>query len=340
MTNTTASATDSDDYSNIGKGLSSVPINNLVLIMGSIVLLSAIVCAFWQFSRKKGSEISVTESPQDCKNTGNESAPLPRHKSVRFADEKLTCRAHVTPQVVPIPTQVSIPVGTEQQDAKSPKRRQSKRSSIVTNLFRSLSRSLSLFSPKSESGLEDLEIEVESRSRRISDHLSDVDECLDISEGYIVEMNSDLADHISEESTTASSTLTPRKRQEDAPMTRNRSQSEPTKADENGFFVGEEVQYRGKSRWKRGVVTSINPLKVQGEGNYRSHGYEQVRKLRVLPSKIGEEVDDMDVNEMTFDDFKRLMRSARQNTRTGRDLLADTAKRQSQLVEVLARNQK
>jgi len=339
MTNTTASATDSDDYSNIGKGLSSVPINNLVLIMGSIVLLSAIVCTFWHFSRKKGSEMSVTESPKDCKNTGNENGPLPRHKSVRFADEKVTCQAHVTPQVVPIPTQVSLAVGTDQEEAKSPERRQSKRSSIVTTLFRSLSRSLSLFSPKSESGIEDLD--PESHSRRISDHLSDVDECIDITEDYIVEMNSDLAVQTPEESTTASSALsTPRQLEANAPMTRNRSQSEPIEADENGFYVGEEVQYRGKSRWKRGVVTSINPLKVQGEGNYRSHGYEQVRKLRVLPSKIGEEVDDMDVNEMTFDDFKRLMRSARQNTRTGRDLLADTAKRQSQLVEVLARNQK
>merc|ERR1719193_2886767 len=137
-----------------------------------------------------------------------------------------------------------------------------------------------------------------------------------------------------------SSLCSPRPLQREAAMTRNRGKSEPSNADENGFYVGEEVQYRGKSRWKRGVVTSINPLKVQGEGNYRSHAYEKVRKLRVLPSKIGEEVDDMDVQDMTFDDFKRLMKSARRNTRASRHHLADARKSQAKLVDTLVRNQK
>merc|ERR1719447_2360136 len=99
-----------------------------------------------------------------------------------------------------------------------------------------------------------------------------------------------LTDVLADRSTTmslAASLSSPIPLQVEAAMTRNRGKSEPIKADENGFYVGEEVQYRGKARWKRGVVTSINPLKVQGGGNYRSHQYEKVRKLRVLPSKIG-----------------------------------------------------
>merc|ERR1719204_2294144 len=145
----------------------------------------------------------------------------------------------------------------------------------------------------------------------------------------------DLTDEISEESPTmrspaAISSISPRQFQRAA--TRKRSTSEPIEVDENEFYVGEEVQYRGKSRWKRGVVTSINPLKVQGDGNYRARAYEQVRKLRVLPSKIGEEVDDMDVQDMSFDDFKKLMNSARRNTRASRHHLADARKSQAKLV--------
>merc|ERR1719499_1973639 len=153
-------------------------------------------------------------------------------------------------------------------------------------------------------------------------------------------MDSPLADITSEDNAiVCSATTSPRRLEAEAPMMRKRSQSEPL-TDENGFYVGEEVQYRGKSRWKRGIVTSINPLKVQGEGNYRARAYEQVRKLRVLPSKIGEEVDDMDVQDMTFDDFKRLMKSARRNTRASRHHLADARKSRANLVDTLARNQK
>lgn len=346
MTNTTAAATDSDDYSNIARGLSSVPINNLLLILGSIVLLSAAVCTFWQFSKNKGSEMSVAESPKDCSNTGNKKPPLPTHKSVRFADEELSCHAHVTPQIVPIPTKVSLAVGTDEEDEKKAPEGSSRSSSIVTSLFRSLSRSLSLYSiksPKSES--EDLEVEEPSHPRRRSRplYVSDMDE-------HVLSDDSmnDLTDEISEESPTkrklaeveSLSSISPRNIKGEGSMTRNRSRSEPIEVDENDFYVGEEVQYRGKSRWKRGIVTSINPLKVQGDGNYRARAYEQVRKLRVLPSKIGEEVDDMDVQDMTFDDFKRLMKSARRNTRASRHHLADARKSQAKLVDTLARNQK
>jgi len=337
MTNTTAAATESDGYSNIGHGLSSVPINNLVLILGSTVLLSAILYIIWQFSKKKG-EVSVTSSPNDCEITENKKPPLPSRKSVRFADEELCEAAHVTPQM--IPRQVSLAVGSDEEDVTSEEKsspRQNRPSSIVTNLFRSLSRSLSLYSIKSES--EDLEDDERSCSRNLPSPTSDTGEFPDSSENL-----SSMIDEISEESSTPDSApSSPRSLHEEVTMTfspRNRSKSVPVKTDENGFYVGEEVQYRGKARWKRGVVTSINPLKVQGDGNYRARQYEQVRKLRVLPSKIGEEVDDMDVDEMTFDDFKRLMRSARQDTRTGRDLLADTAKSQSLLVETITRNQK
>jgi len=342
MTNTTVAATDSDDYSSISRGLSAVPINKVLLIMGSIVLLSAVVCTFWQFSKKKGSEMSVAESPKDSKNTGNKKPPLPTHKSVRFADEELSCHADVTPQIVPVPTKVSLAVGTDEEDEKKAPERSSRSSSIVTSLFRSLSRSLSLYSMKSES--EDLEVEEPSQPRRRSRplYVSDLDACQCLSEDSM----NDLTDEISEESPTSRSpasiteisSISPRQFQRAA--TRKRSTSEPIEVDENEFYVGEEVQYRGKSRWKRGVVTSINPLKVQGDGNYRARAYEQVRKLRVLPSKIGEEVDDMDVQDMSFDDFKKLMNSARRNTRASRHHLADARKSQAKLVDTLARNQK
>lgn len=325
MTNTTVAATDSDDYSNISKGLSFVPINNLVFILGSMVLLTAILCSFWQFSMKK----KMSDSPKDSGNAENTAPPLPKHKSVRFADEDLGSEAHVTPQMIPTPTKVTLAVGSdlEDEDRQFPER--SKRSSsIVTNFFRSLSRSLSLYSINAES--EDLSEVEDMRS-------SSTSECHDTSMESITELADDTSDDFS---TMSSPGISPVFISKELSNTRNRSKSEPIEIDENGFHVGEEVEYRGKLRWKRGIVTSINPLKVQGEGNYRARAYDQVRKLRVLPSKIGEEVDDMDVHEMTFDDFKRLMKSARQNTRTSRHILADAAKSQSQLVETLARNQK
>jgi len=291
-------------------------------------LLTAILCSLWQlFSTKK--EISGTDSTKDSDDAGKKRPSLPKHKSVRFADEDLS-EAHVTPQRIPTPTKVSLEVGTDEEDFALERSKRS--SSMVTNFFRSFSRSLSLYSMKSES--EDLE-EVDESSH--PGRLSSLIECHSTS----MEDSSDLTDELSEESITMSSTVsTPCLEQKEISINRDRSKSEPVQSDENGFYVGEEVQYRGKSRWKRGIVTSINPLKVQGEGNYRARAYEQVRKLRVLPSKIGEEVDDMDVREMTFDDFKKLMKSARQNTRTSRHFLAETAKCQSQLVDTLAKNQK
>jgi len=332
MSNSTAAASDSDGYSNISHGLSSVPINNLMLILGSTVLLSVILYIAWQFSTRKGSEVSVTNPPKDCENAKDEKPPLPQRKSVRFSEysEELS-EAHETPQMVPIP-QVTLAVGSDCEDAISEEKRSPRKSraaSVVSNLFRNLSRSMSLFSLKSEDLDEDDDFS--HTPSPPSDDLTDLSENFMISEEISTPPESPQS-LVDEHRVACSSPQ----------CSRNRIQSEPIKiqSDENGFYVGEEVQYRGKARWKRGVVTSINPLKVQGDGNFRARQYEQVRKLRKLPSKIGEEVDDMDVEEMDFDDFKRLMRSARQNTRTGRDLLADTAKSQSLLVETITRNQK
>jgi len=266
--------------------------------------------------------------------TKTKKPPFPQRKSVRFSEyfEELS-EAYVTPQRVPIP-QVTLAVGSDCEDAISEEKRSPRKSraaSVVSNLFRSLSRSMSLFSIKSDDLDEDDGISrLSSMGSQTSDDLTDFSESM-------------ISEEIATPPETPQSMVDERIMVCASPKcSRNRSQSEPIKmeSDENGFYVGEKVQYRGKARWKRGIVTSINPLKVQGDGNYRARQYEQVRKLRKLPSKIGEEVDDMDVEEMDFDDFKRLMRSARQNTRTGRDLLADTAKSQSLLVETITRNQK
>merc|ERR1719483_1637767 len=117
---------------------------------------------------------------------------------------------------------------------------------------------------------------------------------------------------------------------------RTRSHSVPTQTDDDGFFVEEEVMYQSKKRWKRGVVTSLNPLKVKGADNFRSKKYANVQKLTVLP-KIGEEVDDMDVETMTPEDYENLMRSARRDTATSRAMLSKSMKSHADLLKTITK---
>jgi len=117
---------------------------------------------------------------------------------------------------------------------------------------------------------------------------------------------------------------------------RTRSHSVPAQTDDDGFFLGEEVMYQSKKRWKRGVVTSLNPLKVKGADNFRSKKYANVRKLTVLP-EIGEEVDDMDVETMTSEDYENLMRSARRDTTTGRAMLSKSMKSHADLLKTITK---
>jgi len=100
------------------------------------------------------------------------------------------------------------------------------------------------------------------------------------------------------------------------------------------FDVGEEVEYRSKTHWKRGIVTSLSPLKVKGEFNWLAKHYEQVRKLRVL----SEESSDPDGKEFSLEEFKNIMQSARRHTLHGKGFLSHSMKSRSNLLKTLARD--
>lgn len=100
------------------------------------------------------------------------------------------------------------------------------------------------------------------------------------------------------------------------------------------FDLGEEVEYRSKTHWKRGIVTSLSPLKVKGEFNWVAKHYEQVRKLRVF----SEESSDPDGKVFSLEEFKNIMQSARRHTSHGKSFLSHSMKSRSNLLKTLARD--
>merc|ERR1719220_2101609 len=99
------------------------------------------------------------------------------------------------------------------------------------------------------------------------------------------------------------------------------------------YSLGEEEMYKSKTHWKHGIVTSLNPLKVKGEFNWGPKQYEKVRKMRG-----NSEVNDCSSNEeeeFTFEDFRNILTSARQDTITGRQSLSMSQQSRSNLLQTI-----
>lgn len=114
------------------------------------------------------------------------------------------------------------------------------------------------------------------------------------------------------------------------------SKSMPVFSSNSDFYINEEVLYWSKKKWKKGIVTKLNPIKVRGLDNFKSKEYEKVRKLVSLPSKIGETVDEQNVEEMTDEDYLQLMKDIRRNTRASRGFLRKARNTQIRLVETVS----
>jgi len=318
-----------------------------MIITATMMVLIALYAAYIKFvvsSNKstKDKDVEANDS-EDSESTSSRSGSLrSRSKSVRFSDEindsPLNDGMYVTPQDIP---EANISSSQTSQEP-APK---------LNNVFRRFARSLnSLMSLTDENTLEeesDDEVElafddtVTPSTRSLTPSVS-------------IETPSDsMSYEIPPIPGLRSPSETARSRaqsDDDKKMVhiesfiqslavaspRTRSHSVPTQTDDDGFFVGEEVMYQSKKRWKRGVVTSLNPLKVKGADNFRSKKYANVRKLTVLP-EIGEEVDDMDVETMTPEDYENLMRSARRDTATSRAMLSKSMKSHADLLKTITK---
>lgn len=320
-----------------------------MIIAATMMVLIALYAAYIKFvvsSNKstKDKDVEANDS-EDSESTSSHSGSLrSRSKSVRFSDEindsPLNDGAYVTPQDIP---EANISSSQASQE-RAPK---------LNNVFRRFARSLtSLMSLTDENTLEeesDDEVEL-----AFDDTVTPSTRSLTPSPSVSIETPSDsMSDEIPPIPGLRSPSETARSRaqsDDDKKMVhiqsfmqslavaspRTRSHSVPTQTDDDGFFVGEEVMYQSKKRWKRGVVTSLNPLKVKGADNFRSKKYANVRKLTVLP-EIGEEVDDMDVETMTLEDYENLMRSARRDTVKSRAMLSKSMKSHADLVKTITK---
>lgn len=321
-------------------------ISQAAMIIGAtMMVLLALYAAYIKFALSsnkstKDEDVEANDS-EDSESTSSRSGSLrSRSKSVRFCDEitdsPLDDGAYVTPQAIPEANRSSI----QTPEDPAPK---------LNDVFRRFARSLTSLMSFTNETMEDSDDEVELA---IDDAISP--SSLSLTPSVSIETPSDsMSDEIPAIPGFQSRSETVRSRAQSdddkkrvhieafvqslaVASPRTRSHSVPAQTDDDGFFLGEEVMYQSKKRWKRGVVTSLNPLKVKGADNFRSKKYANVRKLTVLP-EIGEEVDDMDVETMTPEDFENLMRSARRDTATSRAMLSKSMKSHGDLMKTITK---
>jgi len=322
-------------------------ISQAAMIIGATMMvllaLYAVYIKFALSSNKSTKEEDVeANDSEDSESTSSRSGSLrSRSKSVRFCDEikdsPLDDDAYVTPQAIPDANLSSI---------QTPQDPAPKLNDVFRRFARSLT-SLMSFTNESNEELSDDEVEL-----AIDDAISQ--SSLSLTPSVSIETPSDsMSDEIPAIPGFQSRSETVRSRAQSdddkkrvhiesfmqsltVASPRTRSHSVPAQVDDDGFFLGEEVMYQSKKRWKRGVVTSLNPLKVKGADNFRSKNYANVRKLTVLP-EIGKEVDDIDVETMTPEDFENLMRSARRDTATSRAMLSKSMKSHGDLMKTITK---
>jgi hypothetical protein len=207
-----------------------------------------------------------------------------RGKSVKWEDQETGRTPKVTPQVIPVRLSKSegpsSPSELENSELTLPSM------TMKGTLYRRFARSLgSLFSASDSETM---------NSPTLADE---------------IEKSSPRAFQDVEENAAVSEECTPRL---------HASKSMPVFSSNSEFYIDEEVLYWSKNRWKKGIVTKLNPIRVKGLDNFKSKEYEKVRKLVSLPSKIGEAVDEQNVEEMTDEDYLKLMKDIRRNTRASR----------------------
>jgi len=321
MSNSTATDSSDANVFQQEKSASSLVVDPIVLIAGGALIIVMAIYIFYtkftQASKNSTSKQDVEDNPsvadfeRGISNSSLRSGKpslRSRSKSVRWVDE-VSQSGTVTPQSVP---DANVAIDLAETPSTNPG---TPGQTHIGSVFKRFTRSLvSLMS-------DDISVPMEDEESETPDSAG----FEDIPEVPMGKRTVDKA-HTDDIECMKIEMLSPR----------TRSISLPAKTDKNNFFVGEEVEYRSKNRWKRGFVTAINPLKVKGEDNYRSKQYDEVRKLRAMPL-IGEEVDTMDVEEMTHEDFVNIMQSARRNTIHGRAALTKAMQSQSNLVRTVTK---
>jgi len=333
-------STSTDDYMPTGKNMSSVTHNSATLVIGALMVVVACFCVALLMSGKflvQRSTQEADDSPNDgsqengspARSSMNNSTLCKTRKSVRFLDEleesesRRRSFVQVTPQIVPDAHTLPIPIASDGED-ETLEQSVSRRHSQLGDMFRSFGRSLfNLMEHDSNESNSITECTPSSSPDRVLPRQNPIR--TERSQSHDKEAIRRAKSEYS------SSALTTKNRE-----AKRKSMPIGMRSDEKGFYVGEEVEYLGKKHWKRGTVVSIDPLKVKGEDNFRAKTYDKVRKLRILPL-IDEEVCNIDVDDMTMEDFKRLMMSARQDARCSRSSLSDAKESRKKLNETLAR---
>lgn len=228
-----------------------------------------------------------------------------RGKSVKWEDQETRKTPKVTPQVIPV--RLSKSYGPSSPSLELEHSEPSLPSMIMKGtLYRRFARSLGSLFYADSSDSETM------NSPTLADE---------------IEKSTPRAFQDVEENAAVSKECTPRL---------HNSKSMPVLSSNSEFYIDEEVLYWSKNRWKKGKVTKLNPIKVRGLDNFKSKEYEKVRKLVSLPSKIGEAVDDQNVEEMTDEDYLKLMKDIRRNTRASRGFLRKAKTTQVRLVDTVS----
>lgn len=325
---TTSDSTDSGEDVFGGKNLSALSTNPIIFVIGGILFV--LILSFVAYSSctqiskdarlgEGGAEAETSDASEAGKGKsegGEEIKRSPsRSKSVRWLDEASNnspLAAYVTPQAIPEAQHVVPIPDSPQSPVKSPQKKMS--------TLRAFSKSMiSLFWTDSEDASEsfsDTESDGDDRGTAF-----DIESPTEYTQSEVQRASSNLAEYESVQ-----------RRAELGEMP-NRSKSVPI-SDDNGFYVGEQVEYCGRSKWKRGVVQSLHPLKIKGDGNMRAKQYSKVRKIR---TRTTEELLEMDVKDMTDEDYKNLILGARRDTRCSQAALYKSMQSRAKLVDTITK---